>query len=261
MRDVRQVGVSPVAGWQNKLSILARPRTRVAGPRGYLHPGLSKPPIISDLVMRTKKLNDFWGWTKVLVTIVLVLRLDVAVAQTPTQELKRCLADFGGIELRLPYLPRIDIRSCTSPTTSFESGGKSTDGSRKLELIGDLSLGPDNTSLIRGEAQAAIQAATFTHFEALFIRHGYRRLKLEYGDARITFYRNTMLMLKGVSPVPENDAAEAPLPPIPFVKLARYVRTSSGQEITLTYKSEIKNTWSITIEGPPTVAHQGTSPP
>lgn len=203
-----------------------------------------------------KMQKDFLCVIRLVSSAALFFLQNPAIADTRTEELKRCLLDFGGIDWKLPYRPWLDIRACVSPNTNFDSAEKSLDGRRSLELIGELSLGSDNAKLSANEAYAALQSATFAHFEALFVRHGYRRSKLEYGNARVEFYPKTLRMLRGLPPSSEDEIAKPPQPPILFVNLARYVRIVSGKEITLTYQSEMKNTWRITIEGLPILPQQ-----
>ncbi len=181
---------------------------------------------------------------------VLLLLPGTGTAQPRTEELKRCLRDFDGIEWKLPYLPPIQIRACVSQAATYDSGEKSVDGRRSLELIGELTLGPD-TKLSSDETYAALQAATFTHFDALFRRHGYRLVAQEHGDARTKYYANTMRALRGLLPLPEAEDKGPALPPIPYVNLARYGRSVSGKDVALTYKTEMKNTWRITVDGLP----------
>jgi hypothetical protein len=100
----------------------------------------------------------------------------------------------------------------------------------------DTTLGPD-LSLPPDEANAAIDTAIYTHFDALFLRQGYRRADVEYGNARTDFYLSYYLA--------RNIPHEAPLP---IVNLARYKRSVSGRVITLTYKKALANTWSIFME-------------
>ena len=177
----------------------------------------------------------------------------VCLAQTRTEELKRCLQDFDGIEWKLPYRPPMHIASCISRAGAYNSGESSVDGRRSLELIGELTLGAES-KLSSDETYAALQGATFVHFDALFRRHGYRLVAQEHGDARTRYYANTMRMLRGLPALPEGADEGPALPPIPYVSLARYVRTLSGKEVWLTYKTEMKNTWRISIEGLPAAA-------
>lgn len=178
------------------------------------------------------------------------------IADTRSDELKRCLQDFDGIEWRLPYQPPIYVRSCASQTATYDTSEKTTDGHRSLELIGELTLGRDTSNLSSDETYAALQHATFTHFEAIFRRHGYRRTVLEHGDARTRYDQDSLRMLRGLPPLSAEASARsrqqaAALPPIPYVKLARFVRSVEGQDVTLTYKTDAKNTWKITLDGLP----------
>lgn len=197
-----------------------------------------------------KTSNVIWTCLRIFSCIAVLLLPRSGAAETRTEELKHCLQDFDGIEWKLPYQPPIHIRACASPTTTYDTSEKTLPGNRSLELIGELTLGPDSI-LSSDDTYAALQDATHTHFDALFRRHGYHRTALEYGDARTRYYRNTMRMLRGLSPLPEDTVEEPAKAPIPYVKLARYQRSVSGKDVTLTYKTEAKNTWRITLEGLP----------
>lgn len=180
----------------------------------------------------------------------------IGSAETRTEELKRCLQDFDGIEWKLPYRPPIHIRACSSPRAVYDTSEKPGEGRRSLELIGELTLGPDN-NLSSDETYAALQSATFAHFNALFLRRGFRSVALEQGDARTKYYRHLGSAKRGEIFLERTDdpSVKAPsLPPIPYVSQARYVRTVSGREVTLTYKTAMKNTWLITIDGLPDTA-------
>lgn len=198
---------------------------------------------------------------KILACSAVLMLPAIASADARTDQLKRCLHDFGGIEWMLPYQPPIHIRSCASPAASYDTSDNAADGRRVLELIGELTLGPDTDRLSSDDAYAAIQDATFAHFDALFRRHGYRRTALEHGDARTRYDPNTLRMLHGLSALPESaDQGAKQEPPIPYVNLARYVRTIADRDVTLTYKADMKNTWRITLEGlPPAPAASATS--
>lgn len=160
----------------------------------------------------------------------------------------------------LPYQPPMDISSCASPATSYEGGTANAKGQRRLDLISNLTL-PSN-QLDSDETYAALQAAVLTHFEALFLRRGYRRVEVDYGNARVRYYQSTQHMLQGHAVTKEDEEADSapPLPPIPYIKLARYVRTEAGHDITLTFRSDAKNTWVIQIDGLPDSAASGGKP-
>jgi hypothetical protein len=62
--------------------------------------------------------------------------------------------------------------------------------------------------------------------------------------------------LRRVAPLSSEESERqrrqiAALPPIPYVKLARYVRSVSGHDVVLTYQSHFANTWLVTIDGLP----------
>lgn len=175
-----------------------------------------------------------------LLIAAILLLPNLAAADPRGQGLQSCLDEFEGIEWKLPYRPPIDIYRCTSRK-------ESADGHPALELIGDLTLGRDS-NLSSDENYAALQAAVFVHFDTLFRRNGYRRAAAENdGNARTTYYPNTMRMLHAEPPLPEKDARAQDLPPIPFVNYARYERLFPGYYSTLTYKTGAKNTWLITV--------------
>lgn len=171
-------------------------------------------------------------------------------AQSADETLRRCLADFGGIEWRLPYRPRLHAHSCASPAASLNTGGHLPEGKRSLELIGELTLGTDS-ALPSDENYAAIQQAVFIHFDSLFLRQGYRRIAMEHGDARTRYHENTVRMLHGLPQLPEDTREESSPSPLPYVSAGRYVGQVSGREVTLIYQTEARNTWRITLDGLP----------
>ncbi|MEO7496656.1 MAG: hypothetical protein ABIT83_25850 [Massilia sp.] len=176
-----------------------------------------------------------------------------ASAEGRTELLKRCLNDYGGIALTLPYQPSVHIRSCATPDVNYDTPVKTPAGRRELELIGELTLGTELGNVGADDYYAAVQGALFAHFDSLFKRHGFVRNSVAYGDARVRKDPNTLRMLAGLPPVPESaeQAARriASEPPIPFVREARYVRRDGAGQQTLTYQSQAKNTWRITLEG------------
>ena len=123
-----------------------------------------------------------------------------------------------------------------------------------MELIGELTLGDSADHLSFDERYAALQLALHTHFDALFKQRGYRLAHTEQGNARTERSAYTQCMLSGGSGRCVEDKPQPPKPPIPYVSLARYVRQEGTQTITLIYKAEMKNTWSITLEGVPAAA-------
>lgn len=180
-----------------------------------------------------------------IATILLSSRLSTAA--TRAEELTTCLKDFEGIVWKLPYQPRLNIRSCSTPSHNYDTG-KSVDGRRSLELIGELALGPDLV-LPPEETEVAIDNAVYTHFDALFLRQGYRRTEVEYGNARKGFNVRHYLAHN----IPHDT-------PLPFVNLARYERSVSGGVITLTYKKALGNTWSIFMEIHADAQHTAAEP-
>lgn len=183
-------------------------------------------------------------------------------AQTRSEQLKRCLSDFDGIVWKLPYQPPMAIRSCATPANNYDTS-VSTNGLRTLELIGELTL-PDATHLSSDDTYAALQHAIYTHFDTLFRRHGYTLSTVEHGDARTRYHADTLRLLRGMPALSASESAlaekkAAAEPPIPFINLARYVRNRDGQQLRLTYTSEAKNTWKISIEALPASA-SGSAP-
>ena len=188
-----------------------------------------------------------------LVSMTAILLLpNFATANPWIGELKRCLQDFGGIEWKLPYQPPVKIRSCASQSVSYDTGLETIAGRHSLELIGELTLGLDNGNLSSGEMTAAVHNAMYTHFDALFRRHGYRQIEVGQGDAQIRRDLRAIIMLSGGTASKEAidafNLAEAKKPPIPYVNLARYVQTIAGHDMALTYKLNFANTWLIILE-------------
>lgn len=168
-------------------------------------------------------------------------------AETRAEQLKYCLADFDGIAWVLPYEPPITIRSCATPTTHYEAATTAR-GQRRLELIGTLTLPPDDNRLGSDEARAALQTAMLVHFEALFVQRGYRRVAVERANAYTRHYPSR-------SP---DVAMEEPV--IPYISMARYVRTEGDREVTLIFRCQSGNTWEIRIDGLPEAADTGSRP-
>jgi hypothetical protein len=167
-----------------------------------------------------------------------------AQADARLDELKHCLQQFDGIAWTLPYQPPLRIQGCATQG----SGGAGSPGQRKLELIGELTLGHVNDGLGFDERYAALQQAMYIHFDALIMRRGYRLVGTEQGNARVEYSARTQCLMQVYSCAADDDKS-APKPPIPYVSLARYVRQAGARTITLTYKAEMKNTWSISIDG------------
>jgi hypothetical protein len=190
-----------------------------------------------------------------------------ARADDRTDQLKRCLADFGGIEWQLPYLPTMHITSCAAPATGDAQPG----ARRTLELIEDLVLPPVPHPPDEDLDYVAVQEAVFQHFDALFKRHGFTRTGVEYGDARTHTYARTTSMRRAgdisgpVDPaqarqeaqwVEQRNARERALPPIPFTRSAHYARTDSTGAVTLVLESSARNTWRITVDGLPAAGNK-----
>jgi hypothetical protein len=186
-------------------------------------------------------------------SLALLFGAEAAQAEPRIDDLKRCLQDFDGIEWKLPYRPPLRIRSCATPTVNYDTGDKTSAGRRILELIGELTLGDETDQLSSDERYAALQLALHTHFDALFKQRGYRLVVTEQGDARTKYNAYAHCMVIGHGNCAE-DKPEPPKPPIPYVSLARYVRQAGAQTITLTYKAEAKNTWTISLDGVPATA-------
>lgn len=189
------------------------------------------------------------------ISIALAVPLS-GVAQDRVEQLRQCLQDFDGIAVRLPYRPAIHVRSCASPTVSFDAGEKLPVGQRRLELIGELTLESDADQLPSGENRAAIQNAVYVHFDALFRQRGYQRIAVEHGDAQTRPDPDTQRALRRVAPLSKDESERqrqqiAQLPPVPYVNLARYVRSDVGRDVVLTYRCQYANTWIVLIEGLP----------
>ena len=201
--------------------------------------------------MRLLKTSQRWLlFYFVAVCPALLIGSEAANANPRIDELKRCLQDFDGIEWKLPYRPPIRISSCATPSINYDLGNKMAQRRRRLELIGELTLGDEGNELSSDERYAALQQALHTHFDALFKRRGYRLVSTEQGNARTEYSAYTQCMLRRGG----NCAEDKPAPPkplIPYVSLARYERQVGAQTITLTYKAELKNTWSISLDGVP----------
>lgn len=192
------------------------------------------------------KLSDCFRTLPGLFVVAAILLSPIpATADWRADALGRCLQDFEGLVWKLPYRPPINVRSCSTPTANYDDG-KSVDGQRSLEFIGELTLGPES-SLPPDEQTAAIETAVFAHFDALFLRQGYRRGDVEYDNARTNFYLSYYL---------EHHISHDT--PLPYVKLARYERSVAGRDITLTYKKALANTWKIVMEVHPAAQDRPT---
>jgi len=145
-----------------------------------------------------------------------------AAAQPQTEQLKGCLAAFEGIEWKLPYRPFLHVHGCAWPGGFYGAGGDSSGGRRSLELIGAVSLGPTRDRMPADASYAQFQQAVFVHFDSLFRSQGFRRME-------------TQEALDGAA----------------YTALARYTRSSTGTEAMLTWQTEAKNTWRITLEPHP----------
>jgi len=187
----------------------------------------------------------------------------VAAHAAPTnprfEEIKRCLQDFDGILWKLAYQPRMEVHSCSTPDIMGNYPYRLQPGNRRLEILADLTLGADTVPIGGDESYAAIQTATFNHFDLLIRQRGYRLIASENGNARTTKSPHTRCMLQRAqivdgafkkTPCPDNDP-QVELPPIPYISLARYVRQEGDRTYALTYKVEAGNMWSISIEGLP----------
>ncbi len=199
--------------------------------------------------------NGLWVCLRKFAWPAILLLPSIGTAQTQAEELKRCLHDLDGMEWKLPYQPYLQVSSCSSQTSGYITSHKALAGQGNLELIGDPTLASDTENLSTDEKHAAEQSAVFTHFDALFRRHGYRRIAVEQGDARTRYNPDTLGAIRGRSALSDEEvmilrkkAAEDP--PIPYTNLARYVRPVLGKEISLVYKMR-GNTWSIALEGLP----------
>jgi hypothetical protein len=199
-----------------------------------------------------KTTQSRWLCHAVATCLTLLIGSEAAQANSRIDELKRCLQDFDGIEWKLPYRPPLRIRSCATPAVNYDVGDKTPAGHRRLELIGELTLGDEASQLSSDERYAALQLALHTHFDALFKQRGYRLVSTEQGNARTKYSAYTQCMLRGGNCTEDEPAP--PKPPIPYVSLARYARQAGAQTITITYKAEAKNTWSISLDGVPATA-------
>lgn len=141
-----------------------------------------------------------------------------AWAQSSADDLKRCLADIGGIAWRLPYSPRMNVSTCTSPNASYQRPIASA-SLREISLIFDGGWNADDKDMRGEEREAAVQSAALAYFDGLFRRHGYERV------ATLTPYPGTMM---GVT--------------------YRYARPGSP---SLLWKIESSNSWRVTVEAQP----------
>jgi hypothetical protein len=187
----------------------------------------------------------------IVASLALVAAPEVARTESRNDQLQLCLQDFDGIEMKLPYRPLLRVRSCATPEVGYDTS-KTSDGHRRLELIGDLTLGTEAKQLPPDEQYAALQQATLVHFDALFKQRGYHLVSTEQGNARTEGSAYTQCLLRaivGTNCTP--DQPQMPKTPIPYVSLARYERQQDAQTIVITYKTEVANTWSISLDGVP----------
>lgn len=185
------------------------------------------------------------GWLRNCWLLALLMPCHV-FGQGHIDLLRACLSDFDGIEWRLPYEPFLRIHDCSAPAAESPSSGR-----RSLVLIGDLTLGDGKGSWTANDGYAELQFVVFKHFEKQFLRRGYRRTGIEYGNARTESDPYTQCMMQrrrhGICRQ-EDFPRRPPLPPIPFVTLARYVRDVPEGEVALTFAAEARNTWRMTID-------------
>jgi len=143
-----------------------------------------------------------------------------ALAQPQTGNLKQCLAGFGGLEWKLPYRPHLHVHGCASAGGSYGAGGDTANGRSSLELIGALRLGPVRDRAPADATYPQFQQAVFFHFDALFERHGFRRIETEEAE----------------------DAQGR------YVSRARYERLEGGPQAALTWQASARNTWRVTLD-------------
>jgi hypothetical protein len=140
-----------------------------------------------------------------------------AGAQAPVP-LERCLAQFEGIQWKLPYRPYMHVYRCVGPDGGFNSG-PGAPGVRRIEFIGDSTITPPRQGM-PAENFGEMQQAVFAHFDKLFQRHGFQRTELQ-----------------------ENvDHSPA------YPKLAKYRRFTGAGPLTLTWQTMAANTWVVTLE-------------
>ena len=209
--------------------------------------------------MRNITIRKRWLCNLSMFCLALLLSLQSALGNPRATELILCLQDFDGIEWKLPYRPTVQIRSCATPEIMGNSTTKLAVGSRRIEITADLTLGSEAEQLSFDESYAALQLALFTHFDALIRQRGYQLVNSEMGNSRTEVSPHTQCMMRrrarvnGISnkePCPE-DSPQAAQPAIPYINLAHYERQEGVQTITLVYKLELANLWSISIEGLP----------
>jgi hypothetical protein len=104
--------------------------------------------------------------------LVVSLVWSSAWAQGGPDDLKRCLADLGGIAWRFPYSPRVSVTSCISPAGSYQPRPRAPAGIRELSLGASYDRAPDEDRSLDERTKTADSAA-LAHFDALFRRHGY----------------------------------------------------------------------------------------
>jgi hypothetical protein len=154
--------------------------------------------------------------------------LGQASAENTKEDLAKCLQDFDGLAIKLPYRPTMHVRSCATEVITYDTSDKMSAGSRHLALIASsLSLGRTPVALSSDEVYWALQQATFAHFQRIFLKRGYSL----------------------VSTV-NNSVEDTPNSPA-YVVTAKFQRQESGRDIVLTYDANSRNMWSIKIVGMP----------
>lgn len=142
-----------------------------------------------------------------------------AGAQAPIP-LERCLAQFEGIQWKLPYRPYMHVYRCVGPEGGFNAGAVNKPGVRSIEFIGDSTIAPPRNGM-PAENFGEMQQAVFTHFDKLFQRHGFQRTEQQDNVEHAT----------------------------PYPKLAKYRRFTGAGPVVLTWQTMAANTWVVTLEG------------
>jgi len=89
--------------------------------------------------------------------------------------LERCLAQFEGIQWKLPYRPYMHVGRCAGPAGLFNASEHHLKGDRRtIEFIGDSTISPPRNGMA-AEKFGEMQVAVFAHFDRLFQRHGFQR--------------------------------------------------------------------------------------